>query len=436
MKSNSRLSFLAVAMILLATQLFATDGYFRHGYGVKYSAIGGAGTALSLSSIGAATNPAGLAFLGDRYDVNVALFSPTRSFTVTGNPSQTQGTFGLMPGSVESESNYFPTPSLGANWMLNETMALGVMFYGNGGMNTDYPTAVFFDPNSQSTGVNLEQMFFGVTYAIEFAEDHSFGITPIFAFQRFAAKGLFNFSNFSQDASALTGNHVSTSTGFGGRIGYQGKLLPYLSFGVSYQMKFAMSEFEEYKGLFAEDGDFDIPASWNVGIAVMPNDDWTFAFDVKQILYSGVKSINNPLNPMTLAPAFPDGQGGFTPNPKFAPLGSENGAGFGWEDIMAYKFGVIYGGLEGWTFMAGFSHNENPIPDSEMLFNILAPGVVQNHITFGITKEIDESNEVIISFMLAPEGSVNGVNPLDPPAKQNIELNMSQWQLEIGYAFH
>jgi hypothetical protein len=38
--------------------------------------------------------------------------------------------------------------------------------------------------------------------------------------------------------------------------------------------------------------------------------------------------------------------------------------------------------------------------------------------------------------MLAPEGSVNGVNPLDPPAKQNIELNMSQWQLEIGYAFH
>ena len=429
-KSKGLLTILL--MFVFASSIFATDGYFRHGYGIKYSAIGGAGSALSLSSIGAATNPAGLAFLGNRYDVNIGLFSPSRSFTVTGNPSMMQGTFGLMPGTVESESNYFPMPTLGANWMINETMALGVMFYGNGGMNSDYPVPVFGDPNSQSTGVNLEQMFFGVTYAIEFVEGHSFGITPILAYQKFAAKGLFSFSNFSQDAAALTGNHVSTSTGFGGRVGYMGKLIPELTIGASYQMKTSMSAFEEYKGLFAEDGDFDIPASWNAGISVTPTDDWTFAIDVKQILYSGVKSINNVLNPMTLSPMFPDGSS----NPNFAALGTENGAGFGWNDVMAYKFGVIYDGVEGWTFMAGFSHSDNPIPDSEVLFNILAPGVVQNHITFGITKQLNETNEITVGFMIAPEGSVSGINPLDPPAAQGIELNMSQWQLEIGYAFH
>lgn len=436
MKKSNLLLTLVVLMLFGYQTIMATDGYFRHGYGIKYSAIGGAGTALSLSSIGAASNPAGLAFLGSRYDVNAGLFSPNRSFTVTGNPSQMEGTFGLMPETVESESNYFPMPTLGANWMLNETMALGLVFYANGGMNTDYPAAVFFDPNSQSTGVNLEQMFFGVTYAIEFVEGHSFGVTPIFAFQRFAAKGLFNFSSFSQDAAALTGNQMSTSTGFGARVGYMGKIIPELAIGASYQMETAMSEFEEYKGLFAEDGDFDIPASWNVGIAIMPNEEWTFAVDVKQILYGGVKSINNVLDPMTLAPAFPDGQGGFTPNPNFAPLGSENGAGFGWDDVMAYKFGVIYDGVEGWTFMAGFSHSDNPIPDSEVLFNILAPGVVQNHITLGVTKQLDDNNEITVGFMYAPEGSVSGTNPLDPPASQSIELNMSQWQLEIGYAFH
>ncbi len=425
-----------VLLLLLPISVFATDGYFRHGYGVKYSAIGGSGTALSLSSIGTVTNPAGLAFLGNRYDVNIGLFSPSRSFTVTGNPSMMDGTFGLMPGTVESESEYFPMPTLGANWMLNETMALGVVFYANGGMNTDYPTAVFLDPNSETTGINLEQMFLGVTYAIEFIKGHSLGISPIIAYQRFNAKGLYNFSGFSQDPTALTGNKKSSSTGFGGRIGYMGKILPCLTFGISYQMKTDMGEFEEYRGLFAESGDFDIPASWNAGIAVVPAKNWTIAADVKQILYSGVKSVNNVLDPMTLSPAFPDGQGGYVPNPNFAALGTENGAGFGWDDVMAYKFGVIYDGIEGWSFMAGFSHSDNPIPDSEVLLNILAPGVTQNHITCGVTKQLDNNNEITLGFMYAPDGSAKGVNPLDPAANQSVELNMSQWQLEIGYAFH
>ena len=70
------------------------------------------------------------------------------------------------------------------------------------------------------------------------------------------------------------------------------------------------------------------------------------------------------------------------------------------------------------------------------MFNMLAPAVVEHHITFGVTKEINDSNELTVAFMYAPEGSVSGPNPLDMPGQQTIELNMSQWQLEIGYAFN
>ena len=73
-------------------------------------------------------------------------------------------------------------------------------------------------------------------------EDHAFGITAIFAFQRFSAKGLAAFSGFSSDPTKLTGNRVSTSTGYGARIGYQGKLLPILRVGASFQTKIYMSE--------------------------------------------------------------------------------------------------------------------------------------------------------------------------------------------------
>lgn len=436
-KSSLMKSVFAAVVILglMSQNLFATNGYFKHGYGVKYSALAGAGTALSLSSIGAATNPASLAFLGSRFDVSLAAFSPSREFSVTGNPSGFPGTFGLAPGTVESESNFFPIPTFGANYNVSETATIGLMFVANGGMNTDYESAVFYDPTSAETGVNLEQMFLGATFAIKVAEQHSLGVTALLGYQKFAAKGLLSFAGFSSDPANITGNSNSTATGFGARIGYQGKVLPFLTLGASYQTKVAMGEFERYAGLFAENGDFDVPATWNVGIAADANDNLTFAFDVQQILYSGVKSIANPLNVMELAPAFPDGQGGYVPNPNYKPLGSDAGAGFGWEDVMVFKLGVMYKAADDLTLMCGFSHGNNPIPSSEVLFNILAPGVVQNHISVGVSKMFEGGKELNASFTYALSNTVSGANPMEAPNQQTIELKMSQIQFEVGYAF-
>jgi len=435
---RSKLFQFATILILLGISfqnLHATDGYFRHGYGIKYSAMGGAGSALSLSSIGAATNPASLSFLDSRFDVSLAGFMPSRQFTVTGNPSGFPGTFGLAPGTIESESNFFPMPTIGVNYKFNETMAFGLAFIANGGMNTDYETAVFGDPTSPETGVNIEQMFLEATYSVQFVPNHSFGVSVVAGYQRFAAKGLLAFANFSQDPANLTGNSHSVSTGVGFRVGYQAKILPILSVGASYQTKISMSPFDRYAGLFAEKGDFDVPATWNAGFAVKATKQLTFAFDVQQILYSGVKSVSNVLNPMTLAPAFPDGAGGYIPNPNFAPLGSDNGAGFGWTDVMAYKFGLMYEVNSDWVLMAGFEHNENPISESELLFNILAPGVVQNHITLGVTRNLDGGKEINFGFTYALANTVEGPNRLEAPGQQTIELQMSQIQFEVGYAF-
>ena len=410
---------LTVLAILFSINIFATDGYFRHGYGIKYSALAGSGVAVPLSSLGAITNPAGLAFVPTQYNFNVSFFSPMREYTVEGNPSGFEGTFGLLPGTIESETKLFAFPTLGANWKINPTMAVGVIVYGNGGMNTDYPTQTFYDPTSTSTGVNLEQLFVGASYAIEIVKDHSFGLTALFAWQKFRAKGLASFAPFSSDPSNLTGNSNSTSSGFGGRVGYQGQFGNILRVGASFQTKMYMSEFDRYKGLFAENGDFDIPANWQAGIAVMPNQELTLMLDVQQILYSQIKSINNPL----------------VPNLQTSMLGNENGAGFGWEDMTIVKLGAMYKFPQSWTLYGGYSYGKQPIPESEMLFNILAPGVVEHHISLGLSKMFCNSQEVMIALMYAPAGSVKGNNPLDPPSQQTIELKMSQFQIDLGYAF-
>ena len=421
MKQTKLFQF-SIVLILIGISfqtLNATEGYFKHGYGIKYSAMGGAGTALSLSSIGAATNPASLSFLDSRFDFSIAGFMPSREFTVTGAPSGFPGTFGLTPGTVESKSTFFPIPTIGANYKLNNTMAIGLMFYANGGMNTDYETAVFYDPTSSETGVNLEQMFLGATYSIQFVENHSLGLTALLGYQKFSAKGLLSFAPFSSNAANLSGNSNSTATGFGVRVGYQGKIFSFLSAGLSYQTKISMSPFERYEGLFAEKGDFDVPATWNFGLAVKANETLTFAVDVQKILYSEVNSIANPI----------------IPNIQTAMLGNDNGAGFGWKDITVFKIGAMYDVASDWTLMAGFSHNENPIQSTEVLFNILAPGVVESHFTFGVTKKLENGKEINFGLTYALSSSVEGANPLEAPNQQMIELTMSQIQFEIGYAF-
>jgi long-chain fatty acid transport protein len=398
---------------------YATDGYFRNGYGIKYSALAGSGIAVSLSSLGAINNPASIINLNNQLEFNLSLFSPMRDYIITGNPSGLEGTFGLTPGKIESDKTSFFFPTLGGNMKVADNMAIALSIYGNGGMNTDYPTATFYDPTSPGTGVNLEQMFVSGSYAIEFVKNHSLGVSAIFGWQRFAAKGLIAFSMFSSDPADLTGNSFSTSTGFGFKIGYQGKLTDWLKVGAAYQSKMIMSEFDRYAGLFAQQGDFDIPSSWTAGVAVMPHKDWTLLLDVKQILYSEIKAINNPM----------------LPNLQISLLGYNDGAGFGWKDVLAVKFGAMFTGVEGWDFMAGYSYNQNPIPETEVMFNILAPAVVQNHLTAGFTKHIGMQNEVSVAFMYALDNSVTGENPLEYPGQQTIKIAMRQWQVEIGYTF-
>ena len=169
---------------------FATDGYYRHGYGIKYSALAGSGVAVSLSSLGAVTNPASISYLNNSFEINVSYFSPDRYYEVGGNPSGFPNTFGLMPGKVVSDQKGFFFPTLGANMNLTNKFSIALSLYGNGGMNTDYPTMTFDDPNSSPTGVNIEQMFANLTFAYKFSEKHSLGVAGIIGWQRFAAKGL------------------------------------------------------------------------------------------------------------------------------------------------------------------------------------------------------------------------------------------------------
>ena len=403
---------LAALLALAAAPALATDGYFQLGYGTAQNGMGGTGVALSLNTMSPATNPAGNAWVTG-YDVGLALFNPNRQFTVTGNPSGYPGTFGLQPGTVKSGSSLFLMPSLGANWKLNDRMTLGVAIYGNGGMNTNYDASVFY---AGRTGVNLMQVYVAPTLTYKIGENHAFGVSPVIGWQSFQAEGLGSFAPFSSSPSSLSNNGHDTSLGWGVRIGYMGKLLPWLSFGASYQTEMEMAKFSNYSGLYAEQGDFDIPENYTVGIAVHPTNEFTLAFDIQQINYSNTESIGNPM----------------LPNLMKARLGDDGGAGFGWHDVTAYKVGIQYVAGPSFTVRAGYAYARQPIPESEVLFNILAPGVIEQHATVGFSAKVGDKSLLNFSIVRAFQKAISGANPLEVPGKQTIELKMDQWVFDFG----
>ncbi len=406
----------AVLMVMIMSQtLYATNGYFAHGYGIKYKSLAGAGVALRLGTMAPATNPAAIVFIDNRFDISLAMFNPNRQYTVTGMPSGFPGTFGLAPGTIKSDSKWFVIPAIGANWQLNDNSAFGLAMYGNGGMNTNYATRTFgFSP----TGVDLSQLFIAPTYAKKFGA-HAFGVTAMLAYQRFQAEGLAAFGNFSSDAANLTDNKHDNAFGFGARIGYQGEWVKNFFVGASYQTQTQMSKFDNYAGLFAEEGCFDIPSNWTAGLAYQPTSALMLAFDVQQVFYSECKSVGNQM----------------LPNLMMSKLGQENGAGFGWEDMTVFKGGVQWQASKDWALRAGYSNGKQPIPSNEVLFNILAPGVIEQHATFGFTKTLVNKHEINFSAMHGFSKSITGANPLEAPGQQKIELKMNQWEFEVGYSF-
>lgn len=404
---------LVVLLVLVAPAAFATNGYFTHGQGTTSKAMAGANTALSQEALDAEANPASIAFIDGGYSASLALFSPDRSYTVNGAPSGQPNTFGLQQGTVSSRSKYFPMPSFGFNIRTSPRDALAFNFVAKGGMNTDYRTNTFYGTGGH-TGVDLMQAFLTGSYARKLTENQSIGVSAVVAGQRFKATGLQAFSMFSSDASALTNRGYDMSYGIGARIGYLARVTPRFSAGASYAPRIQMSDFKKYEGLFAQSGGFDIPASASAGIAYKVVDPVTVTLDYQRIHYHDVRAVGNPL----------------FPNLMTAPLGSENGAGFGWKDINVGKIGVQWKASDAWTWRAGFSKTDQPIPTTEMLFNILAPGVVEKHFTVG-----GSHNNFNFALMYAPNKTVSGPNPLEVPGQQSISLEMHEWEAEFGYTF-
>ena len=278
----------------------------------------------------------------------------------------------------------------------------------------------FFDVGPSNTnenatlGIELFQMQILPTLAYKYNDTHSFGVSPIIAMQRFSARGLGEFGNFffSSDDTQMTDRGQDYSFGGGIKLGWQGRFLKddALTLGATWNSKVFMEKFRKYQGLIADGGQLDIPEHYALGIAYNFNKKFMATMDVQRILYSQVPAIGNRhdttcwtgesdlgvlICPGT--PPIPQGED---------KLGGATGLGFGWKNQTVYKLGLAFKANSKWTYRFGLNYGKAPIPADQILFNTIAPGVVEEHITLGFSYTPDKDTEINFMFMHALKNKI------------------------------
>ncbi|MRD55081.1 long-chain fatty acid transporter [Betaproteobacteria bacterium LSUCC0115] len=430
MKKTNHLSKLsvAVAATLVASSAFATNGYFPHGLGMKMKGMGGAGVALAQDGFSVAHNPALGVDVGNSLAMGVDFFSPDRSTSRTMS--------GMSMGSVKSSERVFPIPEFAYNTKVSDKMAVGLAVYANGGMNTTYKgmthgcqdmsgNAYYGNAvcGTSNLGVDLAQLTISPTISYKPNDRVSVGVAPMFVYQRFEAVGLQAFQGMpgaSSNPDALTNTGYDSSQGLGIRFGFAATLNDKVNVGASFTPKINMSKFKSYAGLFAGEGDFDIPSSSNLGAAFKASDKLTLAADYSRIGYSKVPSIGNPMSNF------------FT-----SQMGTATGAGFGWKDINVIKIGAEWKHSATTTLRAGFNKGQNPISGANVTINILAPGVMTKHYTFGATHTMADKSEWTWAFMYAPSVSVTDTSffgAMTGTTAISDQIQMKQYSLGVQYS--
>jgi long-chain fatty acid transport protein len=477
----------AACCIGASTAALATNGYMSHAYSPTAKGMAGAGeAALPQDTLSIVANPAGLTRVGRRADAGLAWFSPRRkydglSFDPNAGAFAPVGSGPTGTGTVESENNDFLIPGLGYTHPLNDNSAIGVALFANGGMNTDYRArdtqrlpppfgnnqalgtfggefGFANPPHDQSVmppqqipgtqklgggdaGVNLEQLGVSIGYARDLADNVSVGASFLIGYQTIEIKGVGAFQGFTQtftqaalagrpmSPNSLTDNGKDSAWGYGFQVGGLWDVTSQLTLGASYRTKMYMGKFDKYSDLFANAGDFDMPAVGTIGAAFRATDQLTLALDVQQIWYGDVDAVSND-NDLAQRCNL---QGNFAGYDSRYCLGGSRGAGFGWDDMTVLKLGVQYDVNDQLTLRGGYSHGNNPIDGSQVAFNALAPAVIEDHWTLGGTYRLRDNYELTFWGMYAPESSTKGPGAFT--GTQAPEIRMSQYELGINFAW-
>lgn len=410
----------AALLTLVAADANATEGYMQNGIGARGKALAGAGVANSTDATAAALNPAGLANVGSQSASSVSFFNLRGGFSSVGSGGFT------ADGAHTSDRDWATIPNMAINWRINRPLvdAIALSVYGNGGVMTHYgdmasTTCATYAGSGAfcrgPMGVAMNQTFFSLAFAKQVAPGFSLGIAPILARTTMKVDGLSIFSSASSDAAHFTNRGADDAWGTGVRAGMEWKVAPGLKLGVAGNSRIYMQPLEEYRGLFAQQGRIDAPATIQAGIAYDIRPNITMMLDYKHIWNGSVAALGNT-----------------STTTGTVLFGTDGGPGFGLRDLDIFKVAMEWRANRLLTLRAGYSYNTAPFKSKDADLTVMHLGVVQHHITGGAKLAVSEKMDLELSAMYAPRTTLTGPELMNPTPGRIMTTEAEQFEITLG----
>lgn len=439
-----RMSWLWSSVALLAasvvpTMVEARLATFDVGYGTKSKGMGGCAVAYAQDSLVGATNPAGMVWVGTRFDEANQAYFFRREYTWD-NPGLATipgvGTTGL-PGSGRSRGKpeWKWIPSSGINYDLDDWSSIGVSSYGCGG-HTEYPrtnpvaagnTGAIPNlsyPQHDRLGLAYRQFIAACTYSRWITDYQSVGISLLVGVQTLRAKGFYAFdtANRSVSPGRVTNEGTDWGVGAGFRIGWMGRLLPEWTFGLSATSPMWFTKFRRYSGLFPQHGKVNAPPSIAAGATWHWHEDSNISFEYQRVFYTQEQVWSNSI-------------GNFVAAGGTQLAGADHGPGFGWRDANFYKLGIDYKDPCGqWDVRTGFAWCNAMFRPSELDVNLITQELAKAHVTAGFTWHWDDCTDIDISYFHAVNVQMKGNSRITQLGGLGL-IHVHGWQhaVELNY---
>ncbi|GMV28695.1 MAG: hypothetical protein AMXMBFR59_08200 [Rhodanobacteraceae bacterium] len=235
----------------------------------------------------------------------------------------------------------------------------------------------------------LHRYIVAPSYVRGWGDSGRWSVAALFAYQRFSNATFGTSADDGVDDFATAPGLATAAYGRGVRVDLSEMIGDRVRWTASYQSRVNMDAFNSYRGVYADPGDFDIPASaaLNLGIGLAP---WlSLELELERVMYSNIRAFTSPTLPRRF----------------LAALGSGASPIFEWDDLDVYSVAsVLHGGPAGDVALR-YSTRTQPAPTSPLLDRLL--GEVSNY-----------SVDLTYSRWIGPNGQLRFITSYAPAQYQ------------------
>ena len=393
-----RFLLLFSALFLFSSQAFA-GGYMVPEVATRSAGMGSAFTAVADDASAAWHNPAGVAFMqGSHLMVGGDVILTNNSFaTNASNP--------LHPASTDAGKGTFFIPhAYLTHWYEDSNMGVSLSINAPFGLETDWPATAAFASKNTFSRLNMVMINPSLVYKVSDRLAVAAGVDYVYM----------NKVDLNNSVQNLTGN----GDGFGGNVSllYKGDSF---NFGVNYRssikidvkgtataMSTALTAFGATTS--AATTSVTLPDQLNVGVAFMPNDQWTVSFDADWVNWKTFDSIDISYT----SPTYRGAVGaagtaavlgwngiGIPPAPVLAALAAQSGSTSlpqNWKATVDFRLGAEWKYTD--QMRARFGYVFSPSPINDVDFSPSIPGNDRHVFSIGYGYDVNPTTTLDLGY--------------------------------------